>query len=334
MYSKFRTLSAILSLANTSIDIPRDAVIDQIMLKLDLTVANASGDTAYSGRNEAVLRAIQEIRVISNGSTVHYALGAVDAAILNAFNSKYGIAPDLKEMFGLAPGANQAFTFFLRLDEGDILAASKDSLEMKIVVNPTIATGVTITSLTGTVTIVENVLTTTEFVNTYGSSLEYAAEPKVYALSAPVTASSAMTNVLDLPTGSLMRAGVLQFLNGGMLGDVDPSKVGLINTSPDRREILNIDFATLRALNASEYDVNGIGDVSGTPLVEGVAMINYAKDVTSDGYGLRGWRFTKGDYQITAKTDNAATLRYISLEHVVNTTTFDSVETAVLEKTR
>jgi len=326
MYSKFRTLSAILSLANTSINIPRDAVIDKIVLKLAVTVANASG-TSWTSVHEAVLRAIQEIRVISDGSTVHYALSAADVAILDAFNEKYGIAPKIDDAITIADSANATYTYYLTLDEGDILAASKDSLEMKIVVNPTVATGVTISSLTGTVSIVENVLTSTEFVNTYGASLEYAAEPKVYALSAPVTASSEMTDILDLPTGSLMRAGVLQFLTGGLAGGVDPSKVGLINTSPDRREILNIDFATLRALNASVYDLNGAA-----PL--GIAMINYAGDVTSDGYGLRGWRFTKGDYQVTAKTDNPATLRYISLEHVVNTTTFDTAETAVLEKTR
>ena len=326
MYSKYRTLSTALSLTNTTVNLPRDAVVDQIVLKLAVTVANA-GETAYSGTHEAILRAIQEIRVISDGSTVHYALSAADVAILSAFNSKAGIAPALDTAISVAAGESGTFTYYLRLDEGDILAASKDSLEMKIVVNTAITTGVTISALTGTVSIVENVLTPEEFVASYGANLEYAAEPKVYALSASVTSSSEITDILDLPTGSLMRAGVLQFLTGGMAGSVDPSKVGLIVTSPDRRELLNIDWGTLRALNASEYDVNG-----GAPA--GVALINYAKDVTSDGYGLRGWRFTKGDYQIVAKTDNAATLRYISLEHVVNSTVFDTAERAVLERTR
>ncbi len=327
MYSKYRTLSAGLSLTNTSIDLPRDAVIDQVVLKLAITVANASTTVPYAGTVENLLRAIQEIRVISDGSTVHYALSGADVAILNAYNSKYGFAPKLDDAVNLAAEASGTFTYYLRLDEGDILAASKDSLEMKIVVNTAIATDVTITALVGTTTIVENVLTPEEFVASYGANLEYAAEPKVYALSASVTASSEITNVLDLPTGSLMRAGILQFCTGGLAGSVDPSKVGLIVTSPDRRELLNVDWGTLRALNASEADVAGAAPA-------GVALINYAKDVTADGYGLRGWRFTKGDYQIVAKTDNAATLRYISLEHVVNSTVFDTAERAVLERTR
>lgn len=326
MYSKYRTLSDLLTLNNTSIDIPRDAVVDQIVAKFAIKVKNA-GTGAYSGVAESLLRAIQEIRVISDGSTVHYALSAADGAILNAYNSKHGFAADLEEAIAVPAGEEKTFTYTVRLDEGDILAASKNSLEMKIVVNPAVTADLSIVSLTGTVTIVENVMTPAEMLATYGPALEYRAEPKVYCLSASVTASSEITSVLDLPTGALGRAGVLQFMTGGLAGGVDPSKVGLIVTSPDRRELLNVDWPTLRAINASEYDLGGAAPV-------GVALINYAKDVTADGYGLRGWRYTKGDYQIVAKTEKAATLRYICIEHVVNSGVFDQAERAVLENTR
>jgi len=326
MYSKYRTLSDTLSLVKSSVDIPRDAIVDQIILKLKVSLKNA-GAEAFSGDNEDILRAIQEIRVISDGSTVHYSLSAADAVILNGFNSKAGAAPDLAGVVSVPAGETKEFEYLIRLDEGDILAASKDSLEIKTVVNPAVAEGVTITGFEGMITIVENVLTTEEFVESYGANLEFRAEPKVYCLTAAVNASSEITNVLDMPTGSLMRAGVLQFMTNGKAGEVDPSKVGLIVTSPDRRELLNVDWATLRGVNASEYDVSGAAP-------EGVAYINYAKDVTADGYGLRGWRFTKGDYQVVAKTDKTATLRYISLEHVVTSGVFDQAEHAVLERTR
>jgi len=333
MYSKYRTLNQTLSLINTRIDLPRDAVIDQLILKVVATVANA-GAEAYAGTNEAILRAIQEIRVVSDGSTVHYALSAADIALLNAYNSKAGFAPALGGPVAIDAAGSATLTYYLRLDEGDILAASKDSLEMKIVVNPTIAADVTITALTCTVTLVENVLSPEEFVATYGPNLEYAAEPKVYALSVPVTASSELTNVLDLPTGSLARAGMLQFINPatGLAGSVDPTAIGLINTSPDRREVLHVDWATLQAINMAEYD--GVIVPPATVPLPGVALLNYAKDVTNDGYGLRGWRFTKGDWQLAARTANAATLRYVCLEHVVNAAAFDAAERAVLERTR
>lgn len=334
MYSKYRTLNQVLSLINTRIDLPRDAVIDQLILKVVATVANA-GQVAYAGTNEAILRAIQEIRVVSDGSTVHYALSGADIALLNAYNSKRGFAPALGGPVAIDAAGSATLTYYLRLDEGDILAASKDSLEAKIVVNPAIAADVTITALTCTVTLVENVLSPEEFVATYGPNLEYAAEPKVYALSVPVTASTELTNVLDLPTGSLARAGLLQFINPatGLAGAVDPTAVGLINTSPDRREVLHVDFPTLQAINQSEYD-GGVIVAPATVPLPGVALLNYAKDVTNDGYGLRGWRFTKGDWQLAARTANAATLRYVCLEHVVNAAVFDVAERAVLERTR
>lgn len=333
MYSKYRTLNQTLSLINTRIDLPRDAVIDQIIMKMAVTVGNA-GQEDWTGTNEAILRAIQEIRVVSDGSTVHYALSAADIALLNAYNSKAGFAPALGGPVLVEDQDSATFTYYLRLDEGDILAASKDSLEAKIVVNPTIAADVTITALTCTVTLVENVLSPEEFVASYGANLEYAAEPKVYALSVPVTASSELTNVLDLPTGSLARAGLLQFINPatGLAGGVDPTAIGLINTSPDRREVLHVDFPTLQAINMAEYD--GVIVPPATVPLPGVALLNYAKDVTNDGYGLRGWRFTKGDWQLAARTANAATLRYVCLEHVVNAAAFDAAERAVLERTR
>ncbi|WOX55063.1 hypothetical protein R6Y95_06195 [Methanoculleus palmolei] len=334
MYSKYRTLNQTLSLINTRIDLPRDAVIDQLLLKVAVTVANA-GAGAYEGTNEAVLRAIQEIRVVSDGSTVHYALSAADIALLNAYNSKAGFAPALGGPVAIDAAGSATLTYYLRLDEGDILAASKDSLEAKIVVNPTIAADVTISALTCTVTLVENVLSPEEFIATYGANLEYAAEPKVYALSVPVTASTELTNVLDLPTGSLARAGMMQFINPvtGLAGSVDPTAIGLINTSPDRREVLHVDFPTLQAINMAEYDGGVIVPPATVPL-PGVALLNYAKDVTNDGYGLRGWRFTKGDWQLAARTANAATLRYVCLEHTVNAAVFDQAERAVLERTR
>ena len=327
MYSKYRTLSQTLSLINTRMDLPRDAVIDQLVLKIAVTVANA-GVAAYAGTNEAILRAIQEIRVVSDGSTVHYALSGADIALLNKYNSKNGFAPALGGPVAIDAAGNVTLTYFLRLDEGDILAASKDSLEAKIVVNPTITADVTISALTCTVTLVENVLSPEEFITSYGPNLEFAAEPKVYALTVPVTASTELTDVLDLPTGSLARAGLLQFLNPvtGLAGAVNPTAIGLLNTSPDRREVLHVDFPTLQAINVSEYDLGAA--------LSGVAMLNYAKDVTNDGYGLRGWRFTKGDWQVAARTANAATLRYVCLEHVVNAGVFDQAERAVLERTR
>src|SRR5690606_35291895 len=100
----------------------------------------------------------------------------------------------------------------------------------------------------------------------------------------------------------------------------------LIVTSPDRRELLNVDWTTLRGIAAFKYCVNAASPA-------GCAVFNYAAEVTNDVYGLRGWRWSKGDYQIAVRTVNAATLRYICCEHVVNARVFEAAERAVVEGT-
>lgn len=326
MYSKIRTINDEITLAKTRIDIPRDAVIDEIYIQFSLTVANG-GATEWTGTNEDVLKAIEEIRVVSDGSTVHYALSARDAVLLNTYNSPDGFAPDLAGAVSVGAGVSKEYTYAVRLDEGDILAVTKDNLEMKVIPNTAIDTDVSLAALTGEVSIVENVLSPEEMIANYGPHLEFKAEPKVYALSGGVNVSTDLQSALDLPTGSLHRAALLCFVGAdGKIGGVDPTKVGLVNTAPDRREVLHVDWSILRAQNGATYDLGGAPPA-------GVARLDYARDVTADGFGLRGWRFTKGDWQVAIKTSNAATLRYICLEHVVTPAVFDAQERAKLELT-
>ncbi len=327
MYSKIRTLNDDISLQKTRIDIPRDAIIDEIFIRFTLTVANG-GAAEWTGTNEDVLKGIQEIRVVSDGSTVHYALSARDAVLLNVYNCPDGFAPDLAGAVIVGANGSKDFTYTIRLDEGDILAVAKDNLEMKVILDTAIGTDVSLAALLGEVSIVENVVTPEEMVANYGPNLEFCAEPKVYALSSKVNESTDLQSALDLPTGSLHRAAIMCFIGAdGKIGGVDPGKIGLINTAPDRREVLHVDWPILRAQNGATYDIGGAPPA-------GVARLDYARDVTTDGYGLRGWRFTKGDWQVAVKTANAATLRYICLEHVVTPAVFDQAERAQLELTR
>jgi len=326
MYSKIRTLSDQINLNRTSINLPKDAVIDAIVLKVNMNIANG-GASAWNGTGLDALGAVSEVRVISDGSTVHYALNGKDIAILNAYGGLFGGAPVWSQACTVNAGANADFEFVLVLNEGDILAVTKDSLELKATFNTTLAADVTVTACTITASIVENVYTPQEFVGVYGANLEGAAEPKVYALTQSIAANTELTGVLDLPTGTLHRRGVMCFMDAaGVYGNANPGAVGLIVTSPDRREMLNVDFPTLRGIANYKYCVNGAAP-------PGCAVFNYGEEVTNDPYGLRGWRWSKGDYQIGVKTANAGNLRYISCEHVVNTKAFEAAEQAVIEGT-
>lgn len=324
MYSKKRTLADKITLNNKKVNLPRDAVIDKILLYVTATVKNA-GSSTWEGEMEDVLKAIKEIRVVSDGNTVHYALNALDVAILNYYDYQ-GVTVDPDKAISVAAGATETYSFLLVLDEGDILAVAKDSLELSMDFETAIATDVTLDSVEVKITLEENVMTPQEFVAKYGANLEYAAEPKVVAIVKSFDASEELREFLDLPTGTLLRRAFIMVLDSSEVrGGVTPDKVGIVVTTPDRRELYTADFATLVEYNKVAYALSDA--------VNGVVAIDYGAEITNDAYGIRAWKFNKGDYQLAFKSSNAGKVRYISVEYVVNTKTFDAVERALIEAT-
>ncbi len=324
-YHKYRTLSEVVSTVNPSMRLPRDTVIDAILLKCQIEITNGSG-APWSGTGLDVLQAIEELRVISDGTNVHYAVNGPDIALMNGYDGRYGAnAPGLRATGSVADGASQSFEYLLPLNEGDLLAVTKDSLELKAVFRDEIAADIGVSDVAIIPSVSENVYTPQEFAGIYGSNLEMSAEPKVYALNAQIQANSEITGVLDLPTSTLLRRGMLQFRDAsGVLGAADPLRWGLVVTAPDRRELVNVDWDTFRGIQDFKYDIAGAAPA-------GTAIIDYSTEITGDGFGLRGWKWTKGDYELAVRTNNAGSLRYISFEHVVNPSVFENAGGAVLE---
>lgn len=323
MYSKRRTLAEKFSLINQKIDIPRDAVIDSIDVKCTVVIAN-SGETDYSGKLQAVLDAITSMRLISDGNKVHYSLTGSDAAILNYYANQ-SIGADPEEAVTITAGQSKTLTFLLTLDEGDILAALKDSLEFTLETKALIATGVSITSFEGLVSISENVMTPAEFVANYGQDAANSAEPKVTSYEKAFEVSDELREFIDLPTGTLLRRAFLIIKDtSGVRAGVTPVKFGLIRTTPDRSEMFTMDYATLQTINERRYKLlNGY--------IPGVIAMDYGQEITNDEYGLRGWKFNKGDYMAALKSATAGKCRYLSIEYVVNTPNFDQMSRAVTE---
>lgn len=319
MYSKKRTLNSKITLANRRIDLPRDAIIDAIFLYCKLSIKN-NGASGFSGKMEDVLNCLSEIRVVSDGNNVHYALSGLDVAVMNyyVFRGK-GVNPD--STISIGAGATANYEFMLTLDVGDIIAIAKDSLELSV--NFTnINENVVVQDAEIIVTVAENVMDINEFKAKYGANLEFAAEPKVYAISKNFSASNELVEVMDLPTGTLLRSAFITFRGSdGARSDSVADKLGIIITTPDRRELYAIDYKTLKEYNKILCDCD--------PLT-GVATIDYGAEITNDVFGIRAWKFNKGDYQLAVK-GNAGSLRYISVEFVVNTTIFDKLSMAVIE---
>jgi len=325
MYSKKRTLAEkLIYPTNKRIDLPRDAVIDKMFVMFTGTVKNVNATTDSALKLSDILAGIVDMRVVSDGNTVHYSVKALDLAIMNYYDTE-GVAINPDAAFTATKSASTPFSFMLAFDQGDILALTKESLELSFNLAPQISTDCTIDTLEGTITLQENVYTTTEFAATFGANLEAAAEPKIVALEKPYAATAELSEFLDLPTGTLSRRAFLIDMDAsGVRGNATPGKYGIIVTTPDRREIYTVDYATMGQINKSDYTL-------AAPLA-GVRVIDYGNEITNDVFGLRGWKYTKGDYQIAARSVNAGKMRYLSCEYVVNTVTFDTIR-ANLEAT-
>jgi hypothetical protein len=325
MYSKKRTLSQKITLTNRKIDLPRDAVIDAILLYCKLTLKN-NGANAFSGTMRDVLDALKEVRVVSDGNNIHYSLSGSDIAVINYYDNQ-GKAVNPDGSVSIGAGATNEFKFLLILDAGDILALTKDSLELSVEFQDAIddAGNVTVESAEIVITLEENIYTVAEFANTYGANLELVAEPKVYAREKKFSASNELVEVMELPIGTLLRKAFITFRDSnGEESDSLVEKYGIIITTPDRRELYAIDYNTAKEYQKLMFLVDPI---------TGAVVLDYGAEITNDVYGVRAWKFNKGDYQLAVKASAEGTLRYVSYEFVVNTKVMDQVDKVMVEAT-
>ena len=326
MYSKKRTLSQKIDLTNRKLDLPRDAVIDAILLKCSLTVTNTDGANAFNGTMQDILDVLKEIRVVSDGNNIHYSLTGTDVAFIN-FVENQGKAVNPDTSVSINPSTSSTFNFLLMLDAGDILALTKDSLELSVEFKDYVDANsvVSVDSAEIKITIEENVFTVAEFASTYGANLEFAAEPKIYAREKKFSASNELVEVMELPVGTLLRRAYLTFRDtNDARSDSIVDKYGLIITTPDRRELYAIDYATAREYQKLMFL---------TDLPTGAVVLDYGAEITNDTYGIRAWKFNKGDYQLAVKATAEGVLRYISHEYVVNTKVMDQFDRVNVEAT-
>lgn len=327
MYSRKRTLFDKFSLTNSIVPIPRDAVIDSIALRVKATISNAT--TEYTGTMAAFLACLTNLRLVSNGSNIHYSLSGLDLAVINYYDHQnVNVDPDaaitVPAVSGETPGT-LALDFILLMDQGDILAAIKDSLDLTLELNTTVATSVTISAFEVQVSLNESVMSATEFVNIYGASTEKAAEPKIIALEKAFTITEELSPFLDIPTGTLLRRAFFMIKDvNGVRGNVTPVKFGILRTQPDQSELFALDYPTMQKLNEVVYKVQK-GPLSG------IIALDYGTEITRDNLGLKGWKFTSGVYKAALKSATAGIARMISIEYIVNTSNFDAANGAVFE---
>lgn len=308
MYKVKETLDDVLNLTVKSVDIPRNGVIDSIALLTKLTLSNG-GTSAANVSMEDVLKAINEVRVVSNGNVVHYAVKGQDIAYLNIYDT-HGKALDLSSTVSVPAGGTADVSFLMVLDAGKIHALIKDQLQIKVEWNTSIATDVTLSDAEVKITLDKEVYDSgTEYVIIYSAG-EYneifIEEPKVYAIEKSFNALGELTEVFELPVGSVLKRALLAFYDDtGARADI-VDKYALVRTRPARVQLYKIDYNTSRELDKVQYKLDSVP--------AGMTMFDYDREVVFGGLDLR--EESSGTFKIALKTTSAGKLRYISHEIV------------------
>ncbi|WP_297074164.1 hypothetical protein [Thermococcus sp.] len=307
MYKVKETLDDVLTMQVKSVDIPRNGVIDSIALLANLTLSNSDTANAATVSMEDVLKAINEIRVVSNGNVVHYALRGSDIAYLNVYDT-HGKALNLDDTVSVPAGGTTNVQFLIMLDAGKIHALIKDQLQLKVEWNTNVADKVTLSDASIKITLDKEVYESgEEYVMAYAGP-EYGEifieEPKVYAIEKSFNALGELTEIFELPVGSVLKRALLVFYdeNGNRADIVD--KYALVRTRPARIELYKIDYATSRELDKIQYKLSSVPT--------GMTMFDYDQEVIPGGLDLR--EEASGTFKIALKTSAAGKIRYISHE--------------------
>lgn len=308
MRVKYNTLSQVIGMNNNTIQLPRNSIHDAYILRFSMHFLNETSQPITPTIKES-LRSITEINVTSDSIRTHYNINGYDGALLGARIQKCQTSNYIldKVLPTVQPDGTLELDFTLYLDEGDIVAAAHNNLELRVLFADTTSEGLRQINSSCTVTIIERICTTAELYARYGGKdLIATAEPKVTGFDCDVPASSEFTGFFELQPGCLLCGAVVEFANAR---NIMPSQIGLLRTVPDRVELAKADYETMRAINEVAYQ---------TKFPEGIAVMNYGTQWQDNGVGKDGWSFSKGDILFAAKTTEPTKARYITIEKMVN----------------
>jgi len=308
MYKVKETLDDVLTLQVKSIDLPRNGVIDSIALLAKITLSN-SGSSNATVKLEDVLKAINEIRVVSNGNVVHYALRGTDIAYLNIYDT-HGKALSLDDTVTVPASGTQSVSFLIMLNAGQIHALIKDQLQIRVDWKTDLGNSISVSDASIKVTLDKEVYESAEeYVMAYSAG-EYGEvfieEPKVYAIEKSFNQLGELTEVFELPVGSVLKRALLVFYDDtGARADI-VDKYALVRTRPARIQLYKIDYETSRELDKIQYKLPAVP--------AGMTMFDYDQEVVFGGLDLR--EEASGTFKIALKTTASGKLRYISHEIV------------------
>ncbi len=310
MYRRKRLLSKKITVSNNAMSLPRDGVINAVILDCKLVVSNG-GASAWNGTYEDILKTLELINLASNGSQSHWNVNGLDVAIMNFYDyTGKTVNPDGSVSVGA--GASATFNIQLKL-YGPIFALFKDSLELRVTFNTSIATNVTLDSTNSEieVTLDETIYETEdEIYAEYGEGLVFAYEPKVRALTASLTANTELEDAVELPVGNvLLNRGFIVASTGGSRSNSVIDKYAITKVAGSAETLYVVKFSSSQELDKHQYALSSA--------LTGITVMDFANET---GAPLRGWLFSKGDIVLQSKNSASGNLRYISEEFVVMNT--------------
>ncbi|MDV0444040.1 hypothetical protein [Methanorbis rubei] len=324
-----RTLDEVLTASHKKIDLPLHNVIDKIVMDYTITVTATAAETI---KYADLFNVIKEIRLVSDGNIVHYNISGLDGILMNIYDHGEAglIHPDTN--LALAAGVNNV-PFTVQLDRGDVLANTKQSLDLTHDLKTNLNANLVITAVRADVTVSEKIFESkAEFFGVYaynpekrGENVDLAAEPNISVVTKTFDASNEPRDVYELPAGANTIRRI--FFISSSIGDTpvraasEPTKLGVDLNMSRRVKAYNMRWKTLQNLNQADYHLKAVA---------GVALIDFGAEFTGDEFGLRGWNFRKGDQTISTSAAAGGELRMIIEQYTVNTAVFDAVS-AVLE---
>lgn len=297
------TLDNKITLTNNTVALPRNGVIERIALLFNITLSNA-GASAVGVTMEQILKAIEEIRVAADANDIKYALSGLDVAIMNYYDSA-SKSVKLSDTISVPAGGTATAQFLLFLDAGEIHALAKESLDLLIRFNTSVATDVSISDASVVVTLDKLVFADEEewFEYYEGEFIE----PKVWTKSADFSASTELEEVLNIPTGAIAWRGFITvFDSTGARADI-VDKYAIKQTRPLNIELLKVDWKTGQELDKVEYGLDTV--------LSGVNVIDYDQELVDGGLDLTEAEI--GVFKLALKASASGKVRYISHELVV-----------------
>ena len=295
----FKTLKRKVDLTHDSIDLPTNALIEDILLYFNITLKSTAQETIDI---EKILEKIR-INIKKDSDIILSNLTAFNHVIEN-YILHGTINPDTKVKTVKDDDKILNIPIVISGGHSGFQAYRYDSLALDIDVKEKISENTEISNIDVAISII----------GTHPQDRRAFLDWTVKSQKAEFNIQD-YDEILKLPKGNAIQKGFLIFRDSnGVRTDDIIQKIGLASAGMEEIEVINsFDYASYKAMQTMSTDRS----------VKGVVVYDY-RIITEDTYGLKSWRLKdKENMKIKAKTKAPGTLEYIQFEHIVDTTIID-----------